>query len=284
MDKPSPEAGETGDGGARSLGRRSEGQLGVSSRKGPGQGWSFSETQSHPQAPRCLALGLWKEGCAGSLGGTTEGWGDWTCLRGLGSNEDTCCGQDTRKAHVCPAGGESEQRSPGELLTGIQDTRGVTMAHCPECGRVSSSLGDPEGVQPWQLVAESLLYPVLPRSPISGTQALAPHSGQQPAVLPGSFSLALAVVPATTHSCQFYSTHLSLVPDSLQTSCCLPRPGHHHPSLGTQHRLPWLPIFQSLSSKPFTTQYSQAHLLETQIRPSHFFMNRKVPIAPVSPA
>lgn len=205
-----------------------------------------------------------------------------TCLRGLGSNEDTCCGQDTCKAHVCPAGGESEQHSPGELLMGIQETQGVTIAHCPERGRFSSSLGDPEGVEPWQLVAGSLL-PCSSTSPISGAQAFAPHSGQQPAVLPGSFSLALSVVPATTHCCQFYSTHLSLVTDSLQTSCGLPRPGHHHPSMGTQHRLPWLPAFQALSAKPFTAQYSQAHLLKTQTRPSHF-MNRKVPIVPVSPA
>lgn len=152
-DKPSP-------GHGRSLGRWCEGRLGASSRQGPGQGWCFSEAQPRPRAPGCL-----EEGCAGSLGRTTEGMSvaeAGPASEALGPVRPRC-GRDTRKARVCPAGGESGQQAPGELLTGIQEPGGVTMAprasRAESAGRICSSLGDPEGVERQWRVAEPFLSP-----------------------------------------------------------------------------------------------------------------------------
>lgn len=128
-----------GKGDREIAGEGYEGRLVTSSRKGPGQGWSFSEARSHPQAPGCPALGLREEGHTGSLGVTTEGLeaGRLDLPPGLGSSEGVCCGREPRRAHICPAGREPAVGS-----------RHWASGAPGRAGGLSSSLGAWEGVEP----------------------------------------------------------------------------------------------------------------------------------------
>lgn len=77
-----------GQGDREITGEGYAGHLVTSSRKGPGQGWSFSNAESYPQGPGCPGL-QWRVGGGEHMLGAWEGplraWGrgGWTCLLAL---------------------------------------------------------------------------------------------------------------------------------------------------------------------------------------------------------